>query len=198
MLAPTLAWADRSTRFGFAGRRWRRGVTGDRELPDDRLDELFQAAVVRPVPIHLAAVFAAGELVVVLTGERLEPVEHVGFAHLCERAAAAKTASEWGQAAAEVETAQHVDDLVEWPIGAHKEAVCHLPSLEQTAIAGEHNAVLLVAEIGEGVVVEVAVIADVEADETQKPGEPAEVDVDDESRVAQRGRTKPADGNDVE
>ena len=110
-----------------------------------------------------------------------------------EQPAAAQAAGERRQPAAEVESAQHLDDLVERPIGAHEQPVGHLPSLEQAAVAGQHDAVLRLADRREGGVVEVAVAAHVEADEAQQPGEPAEVDVDDEARVAQRRRAQPAD-----
>ena len=115
-----------------------------------------------------------------------------------EWTAAAQASRERRQALAQVEATHDLDDLLERFDGSHEETVRDVPSLEQAAVAGEHDAMLGGSDGGQLGVVEVAVAQRVEADQAQEAGQLTQVDVDDEARIPQRRGPEAPDRTDVE
>ena len=154
--------------------------------------------MVRPLPIHLPAPLAPGEVLVVTLGQRLELVHDRRLAHLIQWTAAAQASRERRQSPAQIEATHDLDDLLERVDGPHEETVRDVPSLEQAAVAGEHDAMLGGADGGQLGVVEMAVAQCVETDQAQEAGQLAQVDVDDEARIPQRRGSEAPDCGDVE
>ena len=66
----------------------------------------------------------------------------------------------------------------------HEQSMGDRPTLQQTAVSGQQDALLLKADLGQALVFGVAGLPHVEAEHAQQPRQPAEVDVDNEPRIA--------------
>ena len=106
-------------------------------------------------------------------------------------AVAPQAATEWHQPIGQVEAADHLDDLLERSVRTHEHTVSHVASLEKSAVAGEKDPMLGGGGVGQRSVIGIPLGAGVESHQSQQAREPAEVDIDDETRIAQRTGAHP-------
>lgn len=152
----------------------------------------------RARPVDAAALRASPEVVVVAAGQRRDPIDDVVLGHIGDDAAAAHTATERREPTGQVETADHLDDLLERTVRVHEHTVGDIAAFEQSAVASQQDPVLGGRDLGQHGVLGVPFAADVHSQQPQQPREPAQIDVDDEARIAQRAGAHPSQWPDVQ
>lgn len=150
------------------------------------INHVHQPLPMRSLPIDAGTTGAGLELVVVLPGPGEERRVDRRLRDFAEHAVAVKAAREWMQ----VERAKSPQYFHELRVGtclANEISVHHEAALEKPLVARQENPPLPIGQFREFRVVRVGTIGGIEADETQTPGQLAQVNIDNEAdRV--RGR----------
>ncbi len=116
---------------------------------------------------------------------------HLGFRHGLEHAVAPEAPAERRDGPEEVELPQDLDDLAPAVGLPHQVAMGDLGPLQEAAIPGQESPLVVRRDRSQLVVGAVVPPYGIESEEAQGPGEPPEVDVEHESRLAQRPWVQP-------
>jgi len=121
----------------------------------------------RPRPVNLPAAAAAAELVVVDFRERFELAGNFCFIGRFQHGVAEETARKWRQDLREIKSAQHFYALFQRILGARVIPVAHGRMHQKPPIPGEESAVLGDGELNQLSIFRVAIIKNVDAEQTK-------------------------------
>ncbi|MNM85983.1 hypothetical protein D3C81_981250 [compost metagenome] len=103
-------------------------------------------------------------------------------ADLVQRQVAMQAQAEWPRTTRQIEALVQFAQLQRRFQGMHITAVADDSSLEQFAVAGQHDASLLRSDLGDLAILEAIVVEGVEAAHAQQAGQPAKVRISDETQ----------------
>lgn len=129
-------------------------------------DQFAHLVVVRTLPIDLPAIWALVKLVEVLSGERLQQMQHLSLFHWLQGMIAFQATMKRSNASGKVEAHDTFFKLFHRIEGAQAVAMLHFFAHQQTAVTGQQNASLRGDDISHIWVVEVVLVEAIKAEGT--------------------------------